>query len=235
MDCDMHSNILRWRFKSDIACLRVVDWILLDLEFLMHIFVHFLDKFLLQLCSTHLQNPLLSTFPSCTDRTLGAFDDMLAVSEGHRISGQPNRVGGGRRFSASAAGQSINNSNRSGSAAIPGGGSNLDASSKLTDYSNSIREGASGADGLDVSSKLSESFSTRDGGSRSGGTTSSKSGTFINILICVFKLRELCTSCVFNLGSAWGIESLLFYCLADSNHTNFHTPPLFSIFPWIKR
>jgi len=109
---------------------------------------------------------------------------MLAVSEGHRISGQPNRVGGGRRFSASAAGQSINNSNRSGSAAIPGGGSNLDASSKLTDYSNSIREGG-GADGLDVSSKLSESFSTRDGGSRSGGTTSSKSGTFIIILICV--------------------------------------------------
>ena len=102
---------------------------------------------------------------------------MLAVSEGHRISGQPNRVGGGRRFSNSAAGQSINNSNRSGSgAAIPG--NNLDASSKLTDYSNSNREGG-GADGLDVSSKLSESFSTRDGGSRSGGTTSSKSGTFL--------------------------------------------------------
>ena len=98
---------------------------------------------------------------------------MLAVSEGHRISGQPNRVGGGRRFSASAPGQSINNSNRSG--AIPG--NNLDASSKLTD---SNREGLSGADGLDVSSKLSESFSTRDGGSRSGGgTNSSKSGTFI--------------------------------------------------------
>jgi len=129
-----------------------------------------------KLCSTHLQNPLLSTFPSCTDRTLGAFDDMLAVSEGHRISGQPNRVGGGRRFSASAAGQSINNSNRSGANAIPGG-NNLDASSKLTDYSNSIREGG-GADGLDVSSKLSESFSTRDGGSRSGGTTSSKSGMY---------------------------------------------------------
>ena len=106
---------------------------------------------------------------SCTDRTLGAFDDMLAVSEGHRISGQPNRVGGGRRFSASAAGQSINNSNRSGSGAAIPGGNNLDASSKLTDYSNSIREGGgSGADGLDVSSKLSESFSTRDGGSRSG-------------------------------------------------------------------
>ena len=105
---------------------------------------------------------------------------MLAVSEGHRISGQPNRVGGGRRFSASAAGQSINNSNRSGSGAnaIPGG-DNLDASSKLTDYSNSIREGGGGADGLDVSSKLSESFSTRDGGSRSGGTTSSKSGTYL--------------------------------------------------------
>jgi len=104
---------------------------------------------------------------------------MLAVSEGHRISGQPNRVGGGRRFSASAAGQSINNSNRSGSGAIPGGGhNNLDASSKLTDYSNSIREGG-GADGLDVSSKLSESFSTRDGGSRSGGTTSSKSGAYL--------------------------------------------------------
>ena len=115
--------------------------------------------------------------PPCTDRTLGAFDDMLAVSEGHRISGQPNRVGGGRRFSASAAGQSINNSNRSGSGAAIPGGNNLDASSKLTDYSNSIREGG-GADGLDVSSKLSESFSTRDGGSRSGGTTSSKSGMF---------------------------------------------------------
>ena len=107
---------------------------------------------------------------------------MLAVSEGHRISGQPNRVGGGRRFSNSAAGQSINNSNRSGSgAAIPG--NNLDASSKLTDYSNSNREGG-GADGLDVSSKLSESFSTRDGGgSRSGGTTSSKSGAY---LLCLF-------------------------------------------------
>ena len=167
-------------------------------------------------------SPPFSTFHSCTDRTLGAFDDMLAVSEGHRISGQPNRVGGGRRFSASAPGQSINNSNRSGSgAAHPGG--NLDASSKLTDYSNSNREGG-GADGLDVSSKLSESFSTRDGGSRSGGTTSSKSGAYLlyyfNYLhLCVvgdrdlidwrrgfgdgsvlFKLGDLCTSRVFNLG-----------------------------------
>ena len=108
---------------------------------------------------------------------------MLAVSEGHRISGQPNRVGGGRRFSASAPGQSINNSNRGGSAAGAGGNNYLDASSKLTDYSNSIREGG-GADGLDVSSKLSESFSTRDGGSRSG-TTSSKSGTYLlfNMLV----------------------------------------------------
>ena len=153
----------------------------LDLDFFNAHYVHFLISFY---CNyVRLNIPIFS--PVCTSnfcRTLGAFDDMLAVSEGHRISGQPNRVGGGRRFSASAAGQSINNSNRSGSGAnaiIPGGNNNLDASSKLTDYSNSIREGGSGADGLDVSSKLSESFSTRDGGSRSGGTTSSKSGTFI--------------------------------------------------------